>query len=85
MKHATLECWKRMWTKEKDDPNRPSRYFTIKRNAQDELIEIYYIYKLDDHIKDEIFTFEEVIEVMKEERLKKLKYIGPEEKSYVPV
>jgi hypothetical protein len=85
MKHGTLEYWKRMWSKEKDDPNSSSRYFTIKRNEEGQLIEIYYIYKLDDHIKDTILTFEEVIEVMKEERLKKLKYIGPEEKTYVPV
>tara|TARA_R110002072_G_scaffold121850_3_gene256083 strand:+ start:3298 stop:3555 length:258 start_codon:yes stop_codon:yes gene_type:complete len=85
MKNGTLECWKRMWSKEKDDPTSPSRYFTIKRNEEGELIEIYYIYKLDDHIKDEILTFEEVIEVMKKEKLKKLKYIGPKEKTYVPV
>jgi len=85
MKHATLECWKKMWSKEKDDPDSIARYFTIKRNEEGELIEIYYIYKLEDHIKDEILTFEEVIDVMKNERLKKLKYIGPKEKTYVPV
>ena len=68
MKNGTYECWKRMWTKEKDDPSAESRYFTIKRNEQGKLTEIYFIYKLSDHIKDHILTFEEVIEVMKKEK-----------------
>ena len=70
MKHGTYETWKRILIKEKDDPTSESRYFIIKRNKEGKLIEIYYIYKLADHIKDEILTFEEVIEVMKEEKKK---------------
>tara|TARA_R110002051_G_scaffold35370_1_gene77878 strand:- start:439 stop:657 length:219 start_codon:yes stop_codon:yes gene_type:complete len=70
MKNGTYECWKRMWTKEKDDPSAELRFFTIKRNKEGKLIEIYFIYNLAHHIKDEILTFEEVIEVMKEEKNK---------------
>tara|TARA_R110002020_G_scaffold57063_1_gene157288 strand:- start:412 stop:666 length:255 start_codon:yes stop_codon:yes gene_type:complete len=75
-KDSTLDVWKKEYLKNPIT----KKFFTIKRNEQGDLIEIYYIFKLCDHIKESIFTFEEIIEIMQQERLKKLKYIGPEKK-----
>jgi hypothetical protein len=67
--HGTLDVWK----KELKRNPQTKKFFTIKRNEAGDLTEIYYIYNLSDHIKEEILTFEEVIDVMQNERTKKMK------------
>lgn len=68
MMASTLFHWKKVYEKEKDDPSVPSKFFCIKRDGKGKLIEIIYIYKLKDHIKDDIYTFKEIIEVMEKEK-----------------
>tara|TARA_R110002020_G_scaffold466850_1_gene689877 strand:+ start:1273 stop:1497 length:225 start_codon:yes stop_codon:yes gene_type:complete len=67
--YGTLDVWKREL---KRNPG-TKKFFTIKRNDAGDLTEIYYIYNLSDHIKEEILTFEEVIDMMENERIKKIK------------
>ena len=65
--YGTLDVWK----KELKRNPQTKKFFTIKRNNFNKLTDIYYIYHLSDHIKEEILTFAEVIEVMEKERRKK--------------
>mgnify|MGYP003656525759 CR=1 FL=1 len=67
---STLFHWKKIFGKEKDDPSVPPKFFSIKRDGKGKLVEIIYIYRLKDHIKDDIFTFKEIIEIMTKEKEK---------------
>tara|TARA_R110000851_G_C13073102_1_gene565053 strand:+ start:840 stop:1154 length:315 start_codon:yes stop_codon:yes gene_type:complete len=67
---STLFHWKKIFEKEKDDPSVSPKFFCIKRNTKGKLIEVIYIYRLKDHIKDDIYTFKEIIEIMTKEKEK---------------
>ena len=65
---STYQHWKRILQNEKDNSEINHRFFTTKRNQQGKLIEVFYVYRLKDHIKDTIYTFGEIIEIMEKEK-----------------
>ena len=62
-KHSTLDVWKKEY--EKNPVTK--KYYTLKRNKNGGLTEIYYIFKLSNHKKEKIYSFSEIIQIMNNE------------------
>ena len=67
-KASTHQHWKRLFAKQKDNPDIKQKFFTTKRNSTGKLIEVFYVYRLKDHLNETISSFQEIIEIMQKEK-----------------
>ena len=67
LKQTTYYIWKTLCEKESKMQNPPQRFFCVRRGAGNWIAEIYIVYELSDHIKERIYTFPEVVEIMGKE------------------
>ena len=65
---STYQHWKRLFEKEKKNTEIKQKFFTIKRNSTGKLIEVFYVYRLKDHLDEKIYSFKEIIDVMEKEK-----------------
>tara|TARA_R110000803_G_scaffold200607_2_gene265067 strand:+ start:1551 stop:1760 length:210 start_codon:yes stop_codon:yes gene_type:complete len=65
---TTHQHWKRLFEKQKENPEIKQKFFTIKRNSTGKLIEVFYVYRLKDHLNETIYSFKEIIDVMEKEK-----------------